>query len=449
MSCLLLSRDITIGIPQGDVLYPRIDSLSVIVSPTSGNTQTVITGVGFTGATAVTFGGVAATTFTVDSDTQITATIPALTAGNKDLVVTPAVALGSPVTKTNAITVQAGTIAPENPPEELTITVLGLSSLKQDWEYVPDTTSFEVYRSTEISGSYVLISTVITNSNVDINLSSATDYWYKVKSKNAVGTSSFSDPVKGTTLSMEQAGRTFYYPKIIRRTVIALLDMFNDIKIQRYDKNGTLVKTINVPILFAPQEKFMLLSKRDGSTNKELFKNSPIPRIALGLDGISYNSSRAYSTNENVFYDEGLDQNLLTEYVKNVQPAPYDFNFTLYIRTNHFNDYTQIVEQILPYFNPDLYLRIKEFSFLNVERNMQVLLNGTNSEFLEPQTQDDIRLVNGSLNLTVAGWMYRPISSDKIIKKITANYNIIEPEEDILVSKYSIDSLGISGTPYF
>lgn len=53
---------------------PTISSFSP-VSGTIGN-HVVITGSGFTGATAVTFNGVSATTYTVNSATQITATVP-------------------------------------------------------------------------------------------------------------------------------------------------------------------------------------------------------------------------------------------------------------------------------------------------------------------------------------------------------------------------------------
>jgi len=60
-------------------------------SPPSGpvGTQVKITGTSFTGATSVTFGGVPATVFTVDSDTQITATVPTGAVTGKIQVTTP------------------------------------------------------------------------------------------------------------------------------------------------------------------------------------------------------------------------------------------------------------------------------------------------------------------------------------------------------------------------
>ena len=71
------------------ITAPTISALSPARGTTGGGTTVTITGTGFTGATAVTFAGVAATSFTVDSATQITAVTPAgASAGDVDVAVT-------------------------------------------------------------------------------------------------------------------------------------------------------------------------------------------------------------------------------------------------------------------------------------------------------------------------------------------------------------------------
>jgi hypothetical protein len=81
----------------------RVTPVILSFSPTSGpvGTPVTITGNSFTGATKVTFGGVKATVFSVDSYTQITATVPAGAVTGKIQVTTP----GGTATSRTAFTV--------------------------------------------------------------------------------------------------------------------------------------------------------------------------------------------------------------------------------------------------------------------------------------------------------------------------------------------------------
>ena len=85
---------VTVSTPGGKLTSNRIFRVTPAIlsfNPPSGpvGTQVTITGTSFTGAKKVTFGGVKATTFSVDSDTQITATVPTGAKTGKIQVTTP------------------------------------------------------------------------------------------------------------------------------------------------------------------------------------------------------------------------------------------------------------------------------------------------------------------------------------------------------------------------
>jgi len=114
--------DVTVSTPAGMVrlaggfTYVAAPTISG-VNPTSGSpaggTSVVLTGSNFTGTTAVTLGGAAATSFTVDSATQITAVTPAHAAGAVDVVVTTP---GGSATASNGFTyIAAPAISSINP----------------------------------------------------------------------------------------------------------------------------------------------------------------------------------------------------------------------------------------------------------------------------------------------------------------------------------------------
>jgi hypothetical protein len=80
------------------VVTPTVTGLSPATGGVAGGESVVITGTGLTGTTAVDFGGVAATSFSVDSDTQITAVAPASATGTVDVTVTAPAGTSTAVT---------------------------------------------------------------------------------------------------------------------------------------------------------------------------------------------------------------------------------------------------------------------------------------------------------------------------------------------------------------
>lgn len=67
---------------------PVVTSLSPTSGGITGNTKTIIKGSGFTGTVGVTFGGSPASSFNIDSDTQLTVYSPSGPSGTVDVVVT-------------------------------------------------------------------------------------------------------------------------------------------------------------------------------------------------------------------------------------------------------------------------------------------------------------------------------------------------------------------------
>ena len=86
---------VTVTGPAGSDIFsftydpvPTVTSIAPASGPVAGGTTVIITGSGYTDATAVSFAGTSATSFTINSDTQITATSPAHAAGTGDVTVT-------------------------------------------------------------------------------------------------------------------------------------------------------------------------------------------------------------------------------------------------------------------------------------------------------------------------------------------------------------------------
>lgn len=236
----------------------------------------------------------------------------------------------------------------------------------------------------------------------------------------------------------------YYYPRTIRSIVVGLLNAFNDLKVFSYTNvvSGTTSAAsneIDVDIFFAQSDKAYISRKEEASGKR--YYNS-YPKISIQLTGLSFEPDRAKGARDfRDFHDNTRSFNALSTFFEDVHPVPYRYDFDVEIRTQLFDHMSQILENILPYFNPYIVLRLKEFSFLNLKSEAQAEMVGdVQIQTNEPLEETSKREVKASFGVQVHGWMYRPISYASIIKTIHTTYFINSHDVSGVISEYNISA---------
>jgi hypothetical protein len=212
---------------------------------------------------------------------------------------------------------------------------------------------------------------------------------------------------------------TSFYNGSIRRYVIAFGNLFDGIKISRPDSSGNVVQTLEVPLSYAPKDK--VLVRLDQS--KEFDKNRPaisLPRMAFEMINMTYDASRKInSSQEFTGYSSDFGK-LKTVY----SPIPYNLEFELYINVRNVEDGLQIVEQILPFFKPELTLSVQVLPTLDINLDTPFILNSVNSQDNYEGDFTNRRSIIWTLNFTVKASVFGPVDSGKnIIKTAKVKYH--------------------------
>jgi hypothetical protein len=221
---------------------------------------------------------------------------------------------------------------------------------------------------------------------------------------------------------------THFYHRITRKMVVAFGTLFNNIRMVRYNKAGTQeIERINVPLQYAQKEKFYQRITQDPELTKEV--QMTLPRMSFELDSISYDPLRKRS-----LFVESYSANSSTT-VKVIRTTPYNFDFTLSIYVRNTEDGTQIVEQILPYFNPDYNLTLDIVGLADQKVDIPFILNNISYDVDDVGSGETTRILIWNLTFTAKGYMYGPITTKNIIRKVTANtFNTLASEDERVVT---------------
>lgn len=225
----------------------------------------------------------------------------------------------------------------------------------------------------------------------------------------------------------------FYYHQSIRRYCILMGELFNGVQIRRERESGFHFQ--KVPITYANKERFvaklntMISNTSDYSVAKV---ETILPRIQINMLDMVYDATRKTAYSNRRTGSTGIRFN----------PVPYKFIFEMGIYTRYEDDMLQIVEQILPYFQPNFCCRIKELHDTTtiVDRDIQITIQSVSmGEEVEGDALTRRRL-EWNITFELDGWLYPPVS-DGFHGEIRTIYLDFHANEKLLPLEANFESV--------
>lgn len=194
--------------------------------------------------------------------------------------------------------------------------------------------------------------------------------------------------------------------------------MFNNITLKRLDRDvdpPVELERIKIPIIYAPKEKYITRLRSDPDLQREI--QSILPRMSFEISGLAYDPSRKQNS-----LIKNVSTGTATRSNSQYMGVPYDISFELNVYTRNIDDGTQIVEQILPYFNPDFTVTTSMVPEMGFLKDVPIILNNVSYDVEHEGNFDSVRYVTWRLSFTVKAEYYGPVIQSKIIR--AANTNI-------------------------
>ena len=212
----------------------------------------------------------------------------------------------------------------------------------------------------------------------------------------------------------------YFYHESLRKIVVAFGTIFNNINIQRKDSSGNVVQSIKVPLAYSPKEKFIARLDQQPDLVEDRRVAVTLPRMGFEISGINYDPSRKLNRLGTIkkVRSSATDGKVMN---KQFNPVPYNINLNLYSFTASAEGGLQIIEQILPFFQPDYTVTIRTVPSLNLVRDVPIILNNVNYEDTYSGDFTTRRAVVYTLGFTAKTYLYGPISQQKVIKETQAD----------------------------
>lgn len=233
-------------------------------------------------------------------------------------------------------------------------------------------------------------------------------------------------------------GETFYH-STIRKYVAMFGTLFDDITITRRDDSGNVTQTFKVPLAYGPSQKFLARIEQDPDLKKQIAMQ--LPRMSFELMSMTYDSSRMLNKSHRRPVGTSTASSRQFQY----SPVPYNFLFSLNIISKNIEDGSKIIEQILPYFRPNVNMSAKLLQDSEIDDSYDISVGVTNINTTDQYEGNFVqgRPIIWELNFIMKGYLFTRISSGKIIKTAYVNLYTDQigldadlPDETMTVTPY-------------
>jgi len=200
----------------------------------------------------------------------------------------------------------------------------------------------------------------------------------------------------------------FYYGTV-KNIIVAFATVFSDIRF--INDHG---EVITVPLHYAPKEKFVTSIYENLDPN-QIATEMNLPRMGFEMNDMAFASERYSNPMNKVKSGFTHDRKYLFTRI------PYDFQFNLYLATKRFEESLKIVEQILPFFTPELNISIHDKPDFDLITDIPITLNAASFSIEWEGDFEEKRRIEWTLNFTVKGWLYGDVKHQEVIKKTIVN----------------------------
>lgn len=209
-----------------------------------------------------------------------------------------------------------------------------------------------------------------------------------------------------------------FYHATMRKSVAVFGTLFNNLKVARKAADGSILNQIRVPLAYGPKQKF--LARLDQETGFDATMAIKLPRMAFEITGLTLDTSQKMAK-RNIIAETHASNVGKKKTIKHY--TSYDIGMSLYIMAKNQDDGLQIVEQILPYFQPEYSVTITPVSGFAYKQDVSVILGGVQ---IEDQYEGDFterRVLIYQLDFTMKMKFFGPTGDSNIIREVNIDFH--------------------------